>query len=289
MTHIQSEVLKIFKFLVSFLERHNLNYFAAYGTCLGAVRHKGFIPWDDDIDIYMFRDEYNKLLSFKHEIEINGYRLVSIENDEGYYLPFAKIMDTNSTIWEDKDLPFIFGHFVDIFPLDFIRGTEYDILKILKKSNKLWSQYVASISDVSYLDFFKYLFTAHKGKCLRALKHYLYSPSESLSKYKHFITSHQMLGGDKCVFFNPQTESATKVFERKWFEDSMDVQFEDISIKIPKAFDDYLTKCYGQWKVLPPIDMRIATHNNVYYANFKERLSIGDVRERIKIGEHFVN
>ena len=283
MTKEQSKILDIFKQLVSILEEHRLKYTAAYGTVLGAVRHKGFIPWDDDIDIFMPRKDYDIFLSLAKTI--NVFNIFSFETDEGYYLPFAKISDKNSTIWEDKDLPFIFGRYVDVFPLDYASGTELDILHKIKQSNKLWNHYQASIADVSFFDIFKYLFTAHKGKFLRAVKHFLYSPNKSLFKYKHFIKKYSEEDGEKCFFFNP-TDSVAKVYERKWFEEVISVQFEDTTIIIPKYYDEYLTKCYGDWATPPPIEKQRPTHSNVFYCNYSELLTIEEVKQRIKRGNH---
>ena len=104
----QEHILKVFKFTVDFLERHNLRYVACGGTVLGAVRHNDFIPWDDDIDIYLPREDYDKLLTMKEEMQKEGFDVLSL-NDRGYYLPFAKVSDMNTTLWEQQEFPFLMG------------------------------------------------------------------------------------------------------------------------------------------------------------------------------------
>ena len=92
----KQKILQTFKFTKKILERHNLKYIACGGTVLGAVRHQGFIPWDDDIDIYMPREDYNKFIQLNSESEKEGYQIVSVEHSYGYYLPFAKVIDNNT-------------------------------------------------------------------------------------------------------------------------------------------------------------------------------------------------
>ena len=100
----KEQILHVFKFTVQFLERHNLHYVACGGTVLGAVRHKDFIPWDDDIDIYMPRTDYERLLDLKEECKKEGFDILSLR-DKGYYLPFAKISDMHTTLWEEAQFP----------------------------------------------------------------------------------------------------------------------------------------------------------------------------------------
>ena len=89
---IQNKTLQTLKYLISFLEKHNLNYFVCSGTAIGVVMHKGFIPWDDDIDIYMFRKDYEKLLGLSEEMHDDGYKIVNIQNSDNYYLKFSKVI-----------------------------------------------------------------------------------------------------------------------------------------------------------------------------------------------------
>lgn len=94
-------LLDTLKFMQAFFAKHDLRYVACGGTVLGAVRHKGFIPWDDDIDVYMPRADYQKLQTLTAELDKEGYEFLSHENTGvGYYMPFGKLSDKNSTIWE---------------------------------------------------------------------------------------------------------------------------------------------------------------------------------------------
>lgn len=97
---------------------HGLRYYIWAGTMIGAVRHKGFIPWDDDIDIAMPRPDYEKLIANSREWLPEPYELVCAENDPAYPLPFGKIQDASTTLIERTHLHYLGGIYIDVFPID---------------------------------------------------------------------------------------------------------------------------------------------------------------------------
>lgn len=101
-----------------FCKQHNLRYYLLGGTLLGAVRHKGFIPWDDDLDVAMPRSDYNKLLELHSKIP-NGFSLSCYDKDDSYIYPFAKYCNNGLIVKEPLYKPFETGVWIDIFPLDF--------------------------------------------------------------------------------------------------------------------------------------------------------------------------
>ena len=112
----KDKLIETFAAFDRFCREHDIKYYAAYGTLIGAVRHKGLIPWDDDVDVYMLRKDYEKFCSFKGKID-DHYDVMDI-NDENYWLlSLAKFVDTDTTLWEFKDLPLVLGVYVDVFPL----------------------------------------------------------------------------------------------------------------------------------------------------------------------------
>ncbi|KXB74135.1 hypothetical protein HMPREF1860_02125 [Prevotella amnii] len=113
---LQKKLLSLFKEFTLFCKKNNLTYYAAYGTAIGAVRHHGIIPWDDDVDVWMPRKDYEKLLKLKTTLLKTNYEIINIEN-KGYYLYFAKFCNRNTSIIEREGEPNI-GLYIDIFPLD---------------------------------------------------------------------------------------------------------------------------------------------------------------------------
>ena len=136
MTELQSKLFEMLKWLVDFLNKNNIRYYVVEGTMLGTIRHKGFIPWDDDIDIAIPRDDYEKLINlFDHQID--NYVIESPKNDSKEYLyPFAKIYDVNTTMIEHLKKDVIRGVYIDIFPLDGIGDTLDEAQKNFKKIDK---------------------------------------------------------------------------------------------------------------------------------------------------------
>ena len=275
----QKGLLKTFKFLVGFLEKHNLRYCAAAGTVLGAVRHKGFIPWHDDIDIMMPRDDYDKLMLMGREIENFGYELHSI-NNEGYYLAYAKVCDNNSTLWEVEELPYVIGNFfIDIFPLDFTDASDDAILCKLNECKKISHLWKSSIGCYYIKDVLSSICRCE----LREAKRLIVVYTRSLRKMHYrkkilrTIDINKSSTGNKCIWVFSDN---SYIYKKSIVYDTIKLPFEDILIKIPKEYDYYLRLLYGDYMTLPPIEKRISHHFH-YYVDLNRRLTIDDIK-RIK-------
>ena len=114
---VQAHTLKILIMLDEVCRQHHLTYYLWAGTMLGAIRHKGFIPWDDDADIAMPHDDYQKLIMHPEWLP-KPFELICTETDEQYPLPFGKIQDASTTLIERAHLKYIGGIYIDVFPLD---------------------------------------------------------------------------------------------------------------------------------------------------------------------------
>lgn len=116
---LQLRILKILLALDKVCKEHNLCYYLWAGTMLGAVRHGGFIPWDDDLDIAMPRKDYDLLMQNASKWMPDPFEIVSYETDpDNYPLPFAKIQDGSTTLIERMHLSYLGGIYLDLFPLD---------------------------------------------------------------------------------------------------------------------------------------------------------------------------
>jgi lipopolysaccharide cholinephosphotransferase len=115
---LQLRMLKILLAFDKMCKAHDLRYGIFAGSLLGAIRHKGFIPWDDDMDVIMPRPDYEKLIAKSKEWLPVPFEFVCSENDPRYPLPFGKVQDSSTTLIERKYLSYLGGIYVDIFPLD---------------------------------------------------------------------------------------------------------------------------------------------------------------------------
>lgn len=122
---VHEHILKILMAVDRTCKEHGLRYYIWAGTMIGAVRHKGFIPWDDDLDIAMPREDYDKLVEHCREWLSAPYEMVCAETDEVYPLPFAKIQDADTTLIERMHLRYVGGIYIDVFPIDGVPANKW--------------------------------------------------------------------------------------------------------------------------------------------------------------------
>ena len=142
MNPLQAKQLEILKAFIRVCDKHNLEYFLVYGTALGAIRHKGFIPWDDDIDVAMPRKDYEEYIKLQNEYEGTPYFIQTFKTDPCYIYNYAKLRDSSTTFLENafKNHRINQGVFIDIFPVDGMSREVGDREKIGKKNKFIWRQ-----------------------------------------------------------------------------------------------------------------------------------------------------
>lgn len=282
-------LISTFKRTIDFLDANDINWCACGGTALGAIRHHGMIPWDDDIDIWIPRKDYNKLVSIKNNLKESNLELVSLQEYDGYYNVMSKICDTGSTLWEIETLQCIYGVYIDIFPLDV---SDITVQEYLDKHNKVFywrKQYQRSISRYSS----KYIFTLIKHFYIKTLLSILptfFHRMFSSHYKKKFIVSESSLSGKSlgnfvCAIGGSYMEKEYLPYNVVFPCSKM--QFEGLLINVPADIDSYLKQVYGDYMTPPPAEKQVSHHSH-YYCNLRERLTVKQVKERIKKGEHSV-
>ena len=244
-------LLKTFQAFDELCKKHGLTYYTAYGSLIGAVRHKGFIPWDDDIDVHMPIESYDKFLSLKGKLDI-PYRIDDMR-DKGYFKPFAKFCDANTSIWEDEDLPCVFGVFVDVFPL--YNGREEDFSRLGPSFRKYAWLYEMATRRI----FIKHFLYAYRNGGIKALcgrfKYLLvYKPLKKYFKKRLLEIEKKCREGNGDYYIAYHDFSQKSCFRKEIFDKVIPMPFETIECMAPIGYDEYLRQIYGDYMKLPSIE-----------------------------------
>lgn len=256
---LQKLELMILKDFIQFCDENNIEYFIFGGSLLGTIRHHGFIPWDDDVDVIMFRKDYEKFVELYKRNPIDKYTLLTAENTSDYFLFFAKLIlnGTEFNEWWNNQVSFNQGIFLDIFVWDNAPNN-----KILRNIHILRARVLNRCVSISTLKFDIYpLSTRLVTNTLHHLfkffnlssKNFKKRLSKLLKKYDDDSTSH---------VFNVSSTSYPMVFLKSDFSPSKKAKFEDVEVTIPNDFDMILTRYYGDYMKLPPESDR---YNHVTY------------------------
>lgn len=274
-------LLKTFEDYTIFCKEHNLVFYAAFGTVLGAIRHGGLIPWDDDIDVYMPREDYNKLLSLRKDIN-DDYEIVDLEND-GYYQDFAKFVNKKTTLIETKEIPFVCGIYIDIFPLDQWNKNYIDFGKDNIDFKKAFNIYFKSVRTHTLSSLKEAVCQREwtlSAKILTNIFYYQFKRKNALYKLNKCLTKFASIKGEFwCRYSTFPSESL--IYPKDWFGNGIEMKFEHLTINLPKEYDKYLKMKYGDYMKLPPEKDRNSGHRQ-FYINLHERISFDEALKRKK-------
>lgn len=247
MTEIQKKILEISVDFKRVCEEHNLRYYLFYGTFLGAVRHKGFIPWDDDVDFVMPRPDYEKFLKIAKDCLNKKFALRCL-NEQEYIYHFAKIDDTTTTLIEDynKDKNYKGGIYIDIFPLDGLPSKRRK-----KRAHYNRSKYFYRRKNLAVVDFTNKKYSWYKRVLIK-----LFGGSDGR---KYLLKLDDKL---KSVNYENATlvMSDFEVFDKALFDEVDYYTFEGEKFAGVKDFDKCLKTSYGDYMTLPPEDKRVSNH-----------------------------
>ena len=242
-----------------FCRRNSLQYFLAYGTLIGAIRHKGFIPWDDDIDINMPRADYNWLLENYNKMNPDGrYRLVSPFDEDSKH-SFIKIIDTHTVKIEpgiDYKENFL-GVDIDIFPLDGEPETDEAFEKWYGRLMKVYKCYGYCLMEPKVS--FKRRIGVPLIRLLTGGRNCLLKKAAKLH-WKYPYENSKYVGAVECAF-----NSKGNRFEKEWFKNTVEADFEGHKLWIPIGYDKILTSVYGDYMKLPPVEKQVTHHINKMY------------------------
>lgn len=247
--------LDIMQKVHDFCVDNNIKYFLSSGTLIGAVRHGGYIPWDDDIDIYMPRLDYDAFVKSYYISPKDSTRVRSLETDDDYHYAFAKVEDTRTSVIEKTDTKLSIGVNIDIFPID---GVPED--------DNARAEYFKEIANIRKLEILKSVSIDWKrrgpvkniilimSKILLAGKSQRYLAKRLDNAIKKNLTD------TSSVCNMPAGNGLKSCFRRSAMAESIDITFEGRTFKTMKGYDEYLKATFGDYMKLPPESQRVSHH-----------------------------
>lgn len=253
---IKEVELGVMDYIHNICKEKGINYSLAYGSLLGAVRHKGFIPWDDDLDIALKRDEYDKLYQAILEDNNSIYKVVSWENDSRYPYPFYRVYDSrtvyeNNYIQNDIEL----GICVDVFPFDDYKDVNKEITKLdMYRRLSVYTLYGIRNKEAGIKNIIRYLMLV------------AFRLTRVKTWNKKLNDSSKVPVNSEYIDYLMESKKYSTKIDAKALDEVVECKFEDRLYNIPKDYDHILTTIYdSDYVEIPPLEKRIQHDDFVAY------------------------
>lgn len=251
---MQSLQLEMLIDLKRVCDKHNIKFYLAFGTCLGAIRHKGFIPWDDDIDVIMHINDIEELCRYENELNPK-FSIQYHKRDREFGLLIYRIRNSETTLIENDHIDRDINHgvYIDIYPLlDYKTGRLQHFSQVIK--SLLCRLFIYRKPPVNKSRIFKILstlvLTITPNRIMERIANHIYKDLSDTNKSSHLTVISGYPEGN--------------YYRKECFQEPAYADFEGYQMPIPTLTDEFLRDRYGDYMKLPPKDMQKIHHNYVY-------------------------
>ena len=276
------DVLSVF---IRICEAQGLRYFCAGGTAIGAVRHQGMIPWDDDIDVFMPRPDYDRFLRLAVQSMPEGYEVLSPYAAKDYPMYFAKMCNARTTLLENERIPCVFGLYIDIFPLDGACDDVETCYREKRRFKRLMNKLEAVSTHNSFGEYVGLLTKRREwGRfavktvafCCRSwLRRWLLKQMDSIAYGHDYALS------SRVVTYSGAYQRQ-EIYPKAWLETPQMFAFEGLMVNLPHDYDAYLRHFFGDYMTLPPVEQRASHHQKVFF-DLDKRLDLKAIKRILNL------
>lgn len=259
---IQAVSLEILKQIADLCDELNLRYYLCWGTLLGAIRHHGFIPWDDDVDIMMPRQDYDMLLEYLYHHKLPNLTLFSRKTNPQYPYMISRISDDRYIIEAENEKAIGMGVFIDIYPLDGMGNSLEEAVHYGKRTDRL-----SSLCFQASRKHFAIENTKTFARIALKLPVFIVAKiigkdyfMDKIEKYtgKYSYEDSEWVGD--VVWLNGGPRGYDEIIKKEWINEFVMMPFEKYEFKVPKMYHEALTHTYGDYMQLPPENERVGHH-----------------------------
>ncbi len=245
--------ISILDHIVEFCDNNHITYFLACGSLIGALRHKGYIPWDDDIDLFMPREEYNRLVASYNDPS-GVFRMIDPSHVKGSFYTYAKVCDSRTLLIEDEVPGNSIGVYIDIFPLDYVTDRLWLRPYVFKFKKFIYRMRRCKIQDTCFL----------RSRFAYGCYRYFPLPLSVINRIIHRYFQAHKPTSTVCNM----TEAnflMRECFPVSCTVGTIEVEFEGKKYKTMSGYHTYLTNFYGDYMQLPPVEQRIHHHFQAFW------------------------
>ena len=255
LNHLHEVLLMILKDFIRFCDEHDISYFIDGGSALGCIRHKGFIPWDDDIDVSMFREDYEKFLKHRHEFD-DKYEILNMEDYDDYCRMFAKVSlkGTRTGEFLDRNTDFTYGINIDVFVFDNMPNPGFKRKLFIFQANIF--RKILFFHEITKSDVYMSKNKERIGHFIRFLFKILNINNKTVKRMgKKLINKSKKIESDYYTSFG--TPYSLYAFDKSIYNPLIKAPFESVEVSIAHDYEKYFEIHFGSdWRELPPVEKR---------------------------------